>query len=107
MRDLFTSVRGIEQAVKIEMAAGAQISAQLRGQLLLALDPLAVTRGRELHHAVMSKRRARVNGQQLTQLIEFEHALAGVMDWAGSAHQGCVAMVQEPKLRSAASSSTA
>ena len=82
--------RGIEQAVKIEVAAGAQISAQLLGQLLLAFDPLAVTRGRELHHAFVSKRRAGVNGEQLPQLIEFEHALAGVMDWAGRAHQGCV-----------------
>jgi hypothetical protein len=36
----------------------------------------------------MSKRRAGVNGEQLTKLIEFEHALAGVMDWVGRDHQG-------------------
>src|ERR1019366_8938708 len=81
--------RGIEQAMKIEMTAGTQISAQLGDQLLLAFDPLAVTRGRELHHAFMSKRRAGVNSEQLTQLIEFEHALAGVMDWVGRGHLGC------------------
>ncbi len=31
---------GIEQAVKIEAAAGAQVSAQLFRELLLSLDPL-------------------------------------------------------------------
>ena len=33
--------RGIEQAVKIKVPAGAEISAQLFGELLLALDPLS------------------------------------------------------------------
>ncbi len=52
MRDLSISSGGVEQAVKIEAAAGAKISPQLFGELLLALDPLAVTRGRELHHTL-------------------------------------------------------
>ncbi len=70
------------------MTTGTQVSAQLGDQLLLAFDPLAVTRGRELHHAFVSEWRAGVNGEQLAQLIEFEHALAEVVDWAGRAHQG-------------------
>ena len=85
MRDLSISVRGIEQPVKIEAAAGAKISAQLFRELLLALDPVAIARRRELHHALMSERRSRVSRQQLAQLVEFEHALAGVLDGDGRA----------------------
>ncbi len=79
--------RRIEQPVKIKMSAGAKISSQLFGQLLLPLDPLAVTRRREPHHLLVSKRRRGVNGQQLAQLIELKHAFAGVLDGTGRTHR--------------------
>ncbi len=71
---------GIEQAVKIKAAAGAQVSAQLFRELLLPLDPGSVLRGRRVAYT-----RSRPSGedvyrrQQLAKLIEFQHALAGVL----------------------------
>src|SRR5208337_1735705 len=59
--------RGIEQTVKIEVSAPAQVSAQLLGELLLQPYPCAVTRGRELHHPCVSKGRCGVSREQLAQ----------------------------------------
>src|SRR5271166_485337 len=53
----------VEQAVEIEVAAYPQISSQLLRQQLLALDPMTVTRGRELHHAGLSKWRTGVESE--------------------------------------------
>ncbi len=36
---------------------------------------------------MMSKRRASVDREELTQLIELEYPLAGVLGWAGGAHR--------------------
>src|SRR5271166_288227 len=92
--------RGVKQTVEIEVAAGPQISSQLLGQLLLALDPLPVTRGRELHHAGLSRRGTGIHREHPPQLVEFEHALAAVLDWAGDAHRLMLDMVQEMAVRS-------
>src|SRR5450755_3679942 len=75
--------------MKIEMATGAKKSPQFLRKLLLTLDPLVITRRRELHHALMPERRTGVNGEQLPQLIELENALAGVLNGTGRAHRFC------------------
>ncbi len=72
--------------MKIEVSTGAQVSAQLFRQLLLAFDPMAITRGRELHHASVSQRGARIKREHLPQLVELQNALAAMLDWAGRAH---------------------
>ena len=73
--------------MKIEMPAGAKIPSQLLRELLLTLDPLAVTRRRELHHPLMSERRSGVNSEQMTKMIEFKNAFAGVLYGTGRAHR--------------------
>jgi hypothetical protein len=73
--------------VKIKVSAGAEISSQLFRKLLLAFDPLAITRGHEPHHLLTSEWRTAVNGQQLTQLIELKNALAGILYGTGRAHR--------------------
>ena len=84
---------GIEQAVKIEAATLAQIAAHFFGQLLLALDPGAVPRGRELHHAIVPQRRSGVDRQQFAQLLELQNTLAAVAKRARNRHGR--SMVQE------------
>jgi hypothetical protein len=69
------------------VAAGAKITSQLFRQLLLALDPLAITRRCEPHYLLASEWRTAVNGQQLTQLIELKNALAGILYGTGRAHR--------------------
>jgi hypothetical protein len=84
---LVDQLRRIEQTVEVETSSGPQVSAQLFGELLLALDPLAVTRGRELHHPLMSERRGGVDGEELPEQIEFQDSFAGVWDEAGRIHR--------------------
>ena len=73
--------------MKIKMPAGAKIPSQLLRELLLTLDPLAVTRRRELHHLLMSQRRSGVNSEQMTQLIKLKNALAGIRYGTGRTHR--------------------
>ncbi len=84
---LVDQLRRIEQTVKVKTPSGPQVAAQLFGKLLLALDPLAVTRGRELHHPVVPERRGGIDGEELPELIEFQNAFAGVWDEAGRIHR--------------------
>ncbi len=81
---LVDQLRRVEQSVKVEASAGAQVSAQLFRELLLSLDPGTVLRGRELGHALAPERRSRISRQQLAELVEFEHALAEVRGWESS-----------------------
>ncbi len=75
--------------MKIESSACAKVPPQLFRELLLPLDPLAVTGRRELAHTLLSKRRSRISSQQLPQLIKFQNALAKVRNWAGRVHRRC------------------
>ena len=94
--------RLVDQLGRIEQAMEVETVRQLRRyprnssvSCCCRSIQLPVTRGRELHHPLMSERRSRVNGQQLPQLVEFEHAFAGVLDGCWKRSSGLLSMVQE------------
>ena len=72
--------------MEIESSAAAQVSAQLLGKKLLALDPLAVTRWRETGDALLSQRGSGINREQFPQVVKFENAIADMPDRIGSIH---------------------
>ena len=87
MRDLLSSGVGSSRPWKSKRPAVAQISAQLLGQKLLALDPLAIARWREAGDALLSQRGRGIDREQFAQVVKFQNAVAGVLDGIGHAHR--------------------
>jgi hypothetical protein len=78
---LFNKLRWIMQLGKIKSCARAQILADLRRKLVLALDPRTVGRGNKLVYARTSQLGTRVSAQQIAEQIVFQRACAGVRQW--------------------------
>src|SRR5690348_1366253 len=76
-------LRRIQQAMKVKPPAGAQISADLVGELLLAYDPLTVTRRRKSHHAIVPQWRSRIDCEGLPKLVKLENPLAEMRNGDG------------------------
>jgi hypothetical protein len=72
--------------MEVESAAGSKKPAQFVGYLLLALDPLTVTRWREAHQAIVPEWRRRVGCEGLPKLVKLENPLAEVLYGDGRGH---------------------
>ena len=83
---LADQLRGIEQAVEVEAASRLEKAAKLARQLVLPLDPGAILRRRERRNASAAQRRRGIDRQQFAQVVEFEHAFAGVRMGLGFTH---------------------
>src|SRR4029077_14561369 len=70
----------IEEAGKVEAAAGGVEAPRFVGKLLLLADPCAVERGLELRDPGLAQRRADVCAQDVKEVVEFQDAGGRVLE---------------------------
>ena len=78
MRDFSSILPGIDEPGEIEAPAGAQVVANLGGELLLTLNPGAVGGRLKGLDARLPKLGLAIAAQQLSQAVELENARAVV-----------------------------
>ena len=93
--------RGIEQAVEIEAAAVAKISAKLFGQLLLALDPLRDRATGKRGNARLSKRGSSSRPRAVRAGGQTRARARWCAEWGREPSSKIKLIVQEPSRRSA------
>ncbi len=67
-------VMRVKQAGKVEASTGGVKAARFVGKLLLPVDPVTIQRRLKLRHARFAQRRAYVEAQNVTKVIEFKDA---------------------------------